>query len=354
METLCDSPKIKAVSSMNLDQRLKSMIDLGSLLISKGGIPDEVARRAKVVNPWFTQENIQKSILEISESYLNEDKLKEWLGHYLKINSYNSTKRVGLLLAGNIPLVGFHDILCTYLAGHQSKIKPSERDTIVLDYLIEQLISLDSRNEAYFEKVERLSDYEAVIATGSDSSGRYFKKYFSHVPHIIRMNRNGVAVIYNDTTDQALAQLGGDIFSYFGLGCRNVSKVYLEEGFDVQRIFKGIEKHRDIIHHHKYKNNYDYNFAMYLLNKEDFLTNDFIVFRQHKDIGSRIAALHYENFSDQTTLQSQLNSSRDQIQCVISDRPIEGFNIFDFGKAQMPDLMDYADGVDTMKFLLSL
>ncbi len=338
---------------MELNNRIAALGALGTQLMSQGGVPENVALKAKVLNPWFTVENVQKATIEIAKAYLDEKKLKAWLSDYTSPKS-ESPKNVGLLLAGNIPLVGFHDVLCTYVAGHKAIIKASERDQVLLEYILSVLGEYDDQSQEKFEFVERLSDYEAVIATGSDSSGRYFKKYFGNVPNIIRMNRNGIAVVYNDTSEERLEKLGKDIFSYFGLGCRNVSKLYLEKGFDVQRIFAAIEKHRDIIHHHKYKNNYDYNFAMYLLNKDDFLTNDFLVMRENEDIGSRIAALHYSFFDDRPAIQSELLAHKEAIQCVISDRPVDEFKVFDFGEAQQPALDDYADDIDTLEFLLEL
>ena len=338
---------------MILEKRIKALNQLSQKLISQGGVPETVVQKAKAQNPWFTDENVQKATLEIAINFLDKTKLTQWLSTY-KIPAKSSPKKIGLLLAGNIPLVGFHDVLCVIVTGHIALIKASDRDKVLLEYFLSELVNFESNFVDSFQFVERLQNYDAVIATGSDSSGRYFKKYFGKVPHIIRMNRNGVSVIYNDTSDADLEALGKDLFGYFGLGCRNVSKVYLEQGFDIQRIFKAIEKHRDIIHHNKYKNNYDYNFAMYLLNKEDFLTNDFIVFRKHDAIASRIAALHYSFFEDSPTLQAELSTHKMDIQCVISDRELEGFKVFDYGKAQQPSLDDYADGVDTLEFLLSL
>ena len=338
---------------MILERRIKALNHLGQLLVKQNGVPENIVAKAKAQNPWFTVENVQKATLEIANNFLQENKLKQWLSAY-KIPSETNVKKIGLLLAGNIPLVGFHDVLCTIITGHTALIKASDRDKVLIEYLLSELVAYEAEFTESFQFVERLQYYDAVIATGSDSSGRYFKKYFGKVPHIIRMNRNGVSVIYNDTSDEALEDLGKDLFGYFGLGCRNVSKLYLEKDFDVQRIFKAIEKHRDIIHHNKYKNNYDYNFAMYLLNKEDFLTNDFIVIREHKSIASRIAALHYSYFDDTESLNSELAEHKEDIQCVITDRDLEGFKVFGYGMAQQPALDDYADGVDTLEFLLSL
>ena len=193
--------------------------------------------------------------------------------------------------------------------------------------------------------------YDAVIATGSDNSGRYFKKYFAEVPNVIRLNRNGVAVLFNDVSEEELVGLGDDILSYFGLGCRNVSKLYLEKGFDIQRVFAILEKHRDIIHHNHYKNNYDYNYAMYLLNNDDFLTNDFVILRKSNEVSSRIASLHYSYFDTEAEVCEVLSQNHDQIQCIVSHRALGALRVVPIGRAQRPALHDYADGVDTFSFL---
>jgi len=337
---------------LSLEERKILLTQLGTHLREEG-LPEEIIRSAVARNPWFTDENIRKATSEIVAAFLTEAELEAWTAHY-NLQSAGGSK-IGLLLAGNIPLVGIHDLISCFLTGHKSLVKASDKDAVLIPYLIDLLGRLDDRAAPYFEIVERLSDYDAVIATGSDNSGRYFKKYFSAVPHIIRLNRNGVAVIYKDTTDEDLIALGRDIFSYFGLGCRNVSKLYLEKGFDIQRIFKQIERYRDLIHHNKYKNNYDYNNALYMMNQEKYLTNDFIIFRENDSIASRIAAMHYSYFGDTKSLSVELKERREQIQCLISDRAMEGQErYFEFGKAQEPGAMDYADGVDTIKFLAAL
>jgi len=348
--SLIRNPKFSV--KLNLDERKQVLVKLG-LQLQEEGLPEKVIHSAIAHNPWFTRENIKRANTEIVDAYLTKKELDEWVAHYAL--ELTGGKKVGLLLAGNIPMVGLHDVICNFLVGHLSLVKLSDKDGILIPYLIAAMVELDERAASYFELVERLASYDAVIATGSDTSGRYFKKYFAEVPHIIRLNRNGVAVIYKDTSDASLEALGQDIFRYFGLGCRNVSKLYLEKGFDIQRIFKHIEKYRDLIHHNKYKNNYDYNHALYMMNQERYLTNDFIILRENDSVASRIAALHYAYFEDVQALSAELQNRQDQIQCIISDRPIDGIaRHYEFGKAQQPGAMDYADGVDTMKFLCEL
>ena len=229
-----------------------------------------------------------------------------------------NSKTIGLILAGNIPLVGFHDVLSVFISGHRSQIKLSDKDKFLLPFLTNQLLRINPEYSSCFEYVNRLKDYDAIIATGSNTTGNYFEKYFRNVPHIIRKNRHGVAVICNDVKDEELVELGSDIFAYYGLGCRNVSKLYLENGFEIDRLFKAAATHEEVMKHNKYMNNYDYNNAMYLLNKEDFLTNDFLLLRESTDISSRIATVNYEYFQDTDSLIPELRNKQQEIQCVVS------------------------------------
>lgn len=338
---------------LSLEERKSLLIQLGKKIGTEEGMPPAVVRTAVAHNPWFTEENILHATSEMATAYMGQQEVEQWTGHYKQLAD-SGGRRVGLLMAGNIPLVGLHDLVCNFLAGHKSLIKLSDKDAKVIPFLIDVLTQLNPKAADYFEIVERLMDYDAVIATGSDTSGRYFKKYFGSVPNIIRLNRNGVAVVDKDTTDESLSALGKDIFSYFGLGCRNVSKLYLEQGFDIQRIFKSIEKYRVLIHHNKYKNNYDYNYALYMMNTEKFLTNDFLILRENETIASRIASVHYSYFENATALSQEIVENKLKIQCIISDREIGDHSYFKFGKAQQPSAMDYADGVDTLEFLIGL
>lgn len=337
---------------MTLYDRINVLVSLGQIIDHE--VNHAMYVQAKLKNPWFTIDNIKKAIDAIQDQFLSNEKLTEWLSAYT-IDDKNSSKKVGLVLAGNIPLVGMHDILSVFLSGHKSIIKMSDKDTILTKYMISKLNEVSSgTSSSYFTFVERLTDYDAVIATGSDSTSRVFKKYFSHVPHIIRRNRNGVAVISLDDNQESLKNFHHDLFDYFGLGCRNVSKVYLEKGVTEDLIFESIVNASDIINHNKYKNNYDYAYALYLMNQEDFKTNDMLIMRENKNIASRIACLHYEYYSDRSTLVESLHNQRDRIQCIVSSSPIDGFNHFNFGEAQSPSLSDYADGVDTIQFLSDL
>ena len=332
--------------------KINDLASLGEYILSWSPELADITNRACADNPWFTTDTVHQSLKAIAEKFLNKASLEKLLNQYE--DNGNESKTVALILAGNIPLVGFHDVLSVFLSGHRCIIKLSDKDKLLLPFLIDKLIEVNKDYQALFTFAERLKNFDAVIATGSNTSGNYFEKYFSQVPNIIRKNRNAVAILYNDITEDNLRLLGEDVFAYFGLGCRNVSKLYLEEGFDLKRIFQAILPYSEVSNHNKYMNNYDYNNALNLLNKQSFLTNDFLILKEENAISSRIASLHFEYFSDINNLARDLNSKSDLIQCVVSDRDIEGLSIIPIGKAQCPELMDYADNVDTMKFLISL
>lgn len=339
---------------MTVQERIALMIRLGEHLREK---EDELLQawmsRTQFKNAWFTIENQQSAITAIAEEFLQEDKLLAWLAQY-ELSDSVAARKVGLVLAGNIPLVGFHDILCVFLSGHISRIKLSSKDEYVLAYFIKLLVQWDERAKAYFEIVDKLVDIEAVIATGSNNSARYFETYFSKYPHIIRKNRNAVAVLSGQESSEELHNLGKDVFRYFGLGCRNVSKIYVPEAYDFEELLTALHEFRDVVRHSKYKNNFDYNYAMYLLNKEPFLANGCILLREDEMIASRIANLNYEFYSDLTSLESQLKGKVAEIQCVVAQEDLLGGESLPFGTAQSPGLADYADGVDTLQFLLTL
>jgi len=335
----------------DIKERVAILVQLGKQLRDTP-LPDQLLSTAKNHNPWFTTASIIEAVKAIAENYLSENALNNWIQSYP--SKSRKPKNIGLILAGNIPLVGIHDIISVFICGHRSIIKLSEKDTVLTKYILEQLKVIDERTQEHFQLVDRLVDYDAVIATGSNSSGRYFQKYFSKVPHIIRTNRNGVAVVYKDTSAKDLKSLASDILSYFGLGCRNVSKIYLQEGLDRARIFEALEDHQQRINHNKYKNNYDYSYALYLMSKEEFYTDDLLIMRPNKAITSRISVVHYEYFSDTSKLTMDLQQAKDLIQCIVTDRPLDDLDVFDFGASQSPALADYADGVNTLDFLFSI
>jgi hypothetical protein len=307
-----------------------------------------IANRATIENPWFTKENIKLSLQGLS-SMLEPQKIEKWLQNYPDKGAVTS-HRVGMVLAGNIPMVGFHDIFTTLVAGHKPVVKQSQQDKLLLPALF-QLFEKSTGNEGIFE-VEwiegKLPEVDAIIATGSNNTSRYFEYYFSKYPHIIRKNRSSVAILSGDESEEELKKLGHDIFSYFGMGCRNVSKVYFPENFDTDRFFKAIYDFKPIINSHKYANNVDYYRALWLMNSEDILENGFLILRPSEALHSPIATLFYETYKDEEKVRESLNLLTDQIQRVVSRKDTP------FGKSQSPELWDYADGIDTMAFLLEL
>lgn len=300
--------------------------------------------RASVMNPWFDSANLKRALLGLSYM-LEEDKLKTWVKQY---RLTESPKNVGVIMAGNIPLVGFHDVLCVALSGHNALMKLSSEDQVLWPMVLE-LMSKLTDDISYMQLVpNRMSDYDAIIATGSDNSARYFESYFGHVPNIIRKNRTSVAVLTGDEDEAQLKALGNDIFGYFGLGCRNVSKLFVPQDYDLDAFFKGIYDFKDVINHNKYVNNYDYNKAIYLMNQEPILENGFLILRETTDLNSPLAVMFYQRYQSESEVEGYLNEHQEKIQAVV------GKNHIPFGGAQRPDLTDYADGVDTMKFLETL
>jgi hypothetical protein len=335
--------KIEVLSELGI--KLTSQIDSEKI--------EEVVLQAVAKNSWFTMEHVNLALNAIIAKYLNRESLIEWCNNY-KLQNLGVSKKVGLVLAGNIPMVGFHDILSTFMCNHISLIKYSSKDDVLIPFLIDEMISINPSVEAYFKKVDKLKDYDSVLATGGNNTSKYFEYYFKNVPNIIRKSRSAIAVLTGRETEEELELLGRDIFSYFGLGCRSVSKVFIPKGYDLSVLLKSLDRFREIINHNKYKNNFDYNMALFLLNKEHFLHNDCLLMIESEQIASRIACLHYEYYDDEKTCEEKCKKNRDQIQCIVSREKIEGFQHVSFGHTQIPNLLDYADGEDTVQFLLSI
>ena len=299
-------------------------------------------------NGWFTEENIRFALYQWSV-VLTEEQLSEWLSKY-NVNT-NRPKTVALIMAGNIPLVGFHDFLATLLTGNSALIKLSSNDTILLplvaEYLIEKEPALADR---IVFQTEKLEGFEAVIATGSDNTARYFEYYFGKVPHIIRKNRNSVAVLTGKESNDELRTMGEDIFRFYGLGCRNVSKLFVPRDYDFDTFFKSIDAYRPIIDQRKYSNNYDYNKAVYLMSEFKLLDNGFLILKEDKSHASPIASLFFEEYDSLTEVKERLKVDAEKFQCVVGAGVLD--SEIPFGQTQSPSLVDYADGVDTVEFLL--
>lgn len=346
---------------MSIPNRISAIYDLGQFLLfmtdnelNKNSdtskfeyLKDEFNSKlklAEIQNPWFTQDNL-KFCLEQWGKLLTEENLTNWLKNY---SQTHNPKNIGIIMAGNIPLVGFHDLISVLLSGHNAIVKTSSKDNILMSFVIDYLQEFDDLKGS-IQKVERMQNHDAVIATGSSNTARYFEFYFKDVPHIIRKNRTSVAVLNGNETENDLKKLAQDIFRYFGLGCRNVTKLYLPKGFNTDKIFEAFFDWKEVVNHTKYANNYDYNRAIYLMSKEKFLDNNFIILNQSEELFSPIGVVNFSFYEDSNELKKELNQNEEKIQCIVgNDFPVK------FSETQKPSLTDYADGVDTMKFLETL
>lgn len=338
---------------LTLQERISLLSKLGEYILQFDEAVQGVIELSYLKNKWFTHENTKKALGSIATQYLDASKLSEWVDGY-KLTDGERQKSIGLVLAGNIPAVGFHDILSCFVAGHRSVIKLSEKDNVIIPFFVDKMKSYDARVEEYFSFVDRLKDYDAVIATGSNNTSMYFEQYFGKYPNIIRKNRNGIAVLSGDETKEELKALGADIFDYFGLGCRSVSKLYVPEDYNFDPFLEVTHEFNQIINHSKYKNNFDYNYAILILNKEKFLSNGCLLLREDKQIASRISNLNYEYYTDVSELETQLLLDHQNLQCVCTSIDFEELKTIPLGTSQIPSISSYADDVDTMKFLTSL
>ena len=330
---------------------LKSLGPLKEAL-QQSGKKEEVFIKAERTNPWFTLEFINASLQSILDEFIDPAKCAAWLGRY-KTNPPDP-KRVGLIMAGNIPLVGFHDLFCVLCSGHKAVIKLSDKDPYLLPFILEEWSKLLPEISDSVRIVEKLDGIDAVIATGSNNSARYFEYYFKKYPHVFRRNRNGVAILDGNETKQDLQKLGNDIFMYFGLGCRNVSKIFVPGGYSFENWPESLKSFEDLGHHNKYRNNLDYNYTIYLINNVPHINLGHLILKEDDAIASRIGCLHFSYYNSQEEVDAQLNEHRGEIQCIVSNEPKEGWEWIPFGFTQQPKLDQYADGVDTMEFLSQL
>ena len=328
----------------------KNLIQLGDLF-SNTELFKDTFEKAEQQNSWFTRANLEFAFTSWSEA-LSENNVQQWLSQY-QLPQTTSPKKILIIMAGNLPLVGFHDLLCVLVAGHKAIVKLSSDDCVLLPYLIKQIRAFAPEwAEAVAFTDDKVTEYDAVIATGSDNTARYFEYYFGKKPHIIRKNRHSVAVLTGKETPEELQDLGKDIFLYYGLGCRSVSKLFVPQGYDFDLLFQAIYPYKDIIEEQKYANNYDYNKAVYLMSLYKLLENGFLLLKEDEHYGSPIATLFYEYYTNKEALKKKLATDREKIQCVVGHNFIDGE--IPFGQTQTPKLWDYADGVNTLTFLLNL
>lgn len=339
---------------MNPQERIETFALLGQKLRESLGSPhgkyseklSSLINNQRIINPWFSPENVALA-LENTANELTKENLIKWTDAYPVFREERNPLKAGLIFAGNIPLAGFHDFLTVLMSGNHIVAKTSSKDPDLIPFLGDILFSINTefRNAIQFT-TGTLSGFDVIIATGSNNNSRYFEYYFSKYPNIIRKNRNSVAVLDGNESSDELEALGKDIFSYFGLGCRNVSKLFLPEGYDIGSLPQHWNAYSSLSNHSKYANNYDYNKAIFLVNKQKFLDTGYLLIREETKLSSPVSVLYFEHYSSKHALEQQIDLLKDNIQCII------GRNYVPFGQSQSPHLWDYADGTDTMDFLL--
>jgi hypothetical protein len=315
---------------------------------------EELIKIAHQHNAWFTEENIRSAIEEIS-NILDEKALTDWLSAYMPELSDAESKSIAVIMAGNIPMVGFHDLLCVLISGNKLTAKLSSNDNLLLPFVSKVLIAIEPEFAGHIQFTDKkLENIDAVIATGNNNSASYFNYYFSKYPNIIRKNRNAIAVLSGKETKDELMLLGKDVFQYFGLGCRNVSKLFVPRGYKFDTFYESVYEYQNALSNNKYANNYEYNRTVYLMNGEpSLLDNNFLLLKEDVNNSSPIGVLFYEYYDNLIDLNIRLEKEKEQLQCMVSNSA-EIKNAIPLGKAQCPSLADYADGIDTMKFLINL
>lgn len=381
---------------MNLEKRIDLLAELGDYCLSEDPALEAAKYKACTENGWFIPEFTHLAIRQAATQYLQKDKLTTWAKKYnLPFGAANpgatnpgaiagaitdpdaktgsGDKTIGLIMAGNIPLVGFHDLLTIFISGHRQLIKTSTRDHTLIHHLVEWMTRKDPEVGAYIKFAERLNGCDAYIATGSNNSGRYFDYYFGKYPHIIRRNRTSVALLTGNETQAELSALSDDVNQYFGLGCRSVTQIYVPENYDFLPLLDAFDNYSYLSNLQKYKNNYDYQLTLLLLNKRSYMTNGAgglngtILLTGNESPFSPISVVHYQ-FYIPGQIPAALTQNNESIQCLVAQTgpPLTpsksaaagstGLAItpIPFGKAQEPGLEDYADGVDTLQFLRDL
>ncbi len=340
---------------MNLQHRIDLIVRLGEYLLSDDPQWQASKEKASRENAWFIPEFIDLSVRNIAHSFLKRELLEKWTAHFpdtvAKLSRGQDGKiqpvSVGIVMAGNIPLVGFHDFLSVFISGHKAIIKPSSKDNILIRHLVGKLVEWDAAVAEWVGFSEMLKKCDAYIATGSNYSSRYFDYYFEKYPHIIRRNRTSVAILTGEESLVELDRLADDVYIYFGLGCRNVTKLFAPEGYDFVPLLKAFKKYNHLADHHKYRNNYDYNLAIHLLNKKYYMSNESILLVEEKALFSPISQLNFSYYKEPGEPEKELANHPD-LQCIVGRQHIP------FGQGQYPGLTDYADGVNTLAFLTGL
>ena len=332
---------------MQLQQRIDLLVRLGEYMQNDNNEFNLAKEKAYSENSWFVPEFIDLAIKNIYTNFLQKDKLSTWAKPYNLPKENNDPKTVGIVMAGNIPVVGFHDFLCVFITGHYAVIKPSSKDVVLIRHLVQKLYEWEANVQNCVSFAEIIKGCDAYVATGSNNSGRYFEYYFGKYPSIIRKNRTSVAILDGTETKETLENLADDIQLYFGLGCRNVTKLFVPQGYDFMNFLNTLKKYDHFMEFHKYKHNYDYHLAMLIMNNKFYMTDGSLILTENDSVFSPVSQVNYSFYNNLDELMGTLKKNND-IQCIITNKGIQ------FGKAQFPLLADYADGIDTMKFLSTL
>jgi len=340
---------------MQLKKRINAFKKLGNRINFEEEELVNTLNSAVLHNGWFTPHNVKTAFKALKNNYLNTTKLNEFCNQYGIPEVNESPKTIGLVMAGNIPLVGFQDLLYILLSGNKVQVKLSSKDEFLSQFVINQILDIEPLFKNFISVQERLKDFDAIIATGSNNTSRYFEYYFSKYPNILRRNRNSIAILNGKESNEELTNLSKDVFNYYGLGCRNVSKVLVPESYDFPRLLSIFEAaDPEIKHHHKYKNNYDYQLSLLLINNTPHLASENLLLKEEEaQVASPISCLHFQHYKNEAFIHNYIKTNESAIQCVVSNT---GFNIdsVEFGKSQSPTLFDFADNIDVMNFLLNL
>lgn len=329
---------------MELAQRLDMLVQLQAYMLGNDAQWQAAKENAYEKNGWFIPQFIELSIKNIATHLLSRAGLQQWASKY-NIPNQRSPLTVGIVMPGNLPLAGFYDFLCTFVAGHRQRIKLSTNDDVLLKHLVAQM---GSWNAAVHELVmfdDMLKGCDAYITTGKQNI-ESLKKYLSKYPHIIHRTGSAVAILYGHETRQQLELLADDVFQYFGQGCLNITKLYVPREYDFIPLLKVFDKYGFLIDHNKYKNNYDYQLALLILNKGFYMTNGSILLTESASISSPVARLHFEYYTDEKdVIDSLADPGLAQV--------IAGTNQAPFGRAQQSVVCDQG-GAATLQFLLEL
>jgi len=330
---------------MNLQARIKGFVTLGQQLSDTNNTQlIEAKSAAYQQNAWFLPEFIDQAIQQIRKQFLQQKALEEWTAAYPSLSDNPTHLKVGIVMAGNIPLVGFHDLLSTLIAGHTAVVKRSSKDQVLMDFIIASLIKINPAFETQILVQEQLKNCDAYIATGGNTAGNYFEYYFGKFPHIIRKNKTSIAILDGTETLAELASLADDCMLYYGMGCRNVTQIWVPEGYDFIPFLNALKKYNYLQDQHKYKHNYDYQLALLMMRKQLYMDAGGVLMSENPSPFAAISQIHYQQYP----LGSIPTFNLDEIQCVV------GKNQLPYGSLQKPDLAQYADGVDSLAFLSGL